>query len=91
MLLKFAIKDFQDDREYKNLSARIIESYIMTLEEFQTYCSTNEIIIDAGDVTHSLIKNYLLYCQNERKNNATTRNSKLHILKIFLIIWRNLN
>lgn len=28
VLLKFAIKDFKDDREYKNLSPKTIESWI---------------------------------------------------------------
>jgi len=82
MLLKFAIKDFKDDREYKNLSPKTIESYLSTLNEFQSYCANQEIV-DVNDVTPNTVKSYLLYCQKERNNNVTTRNSKLHILKIF--------
>ncbi len=82
MLLKFAIKDFKDDREYKNLSPKTIESYMSALNEFQSFCS-NEEIIDVNDVTARAVKNYLMYCHKERNNNVTTRNSKLHVLKIF--------
>ncbi|CAI8818229.1 hypothetical protein EMIT07CA2_210071 [Brevibacillus sp. IT-7CA2] len=82
MLLKFAIKDFKDDREYKNLSPKTIESYMSALSEFQTFCSNNEIV-DVNDVTANTVKNYLMYCHKDRNNNVTTRNSKLHVLKIF--------
>lgn len=33
--------------------------------------------------TLNVIKSYLLYCQKQSKNNPTTRNTKLHMLKIF--------
>nr|WP_315971400.1 phage integrase N-terminal SAM-like domain-containing protein [Paenibacillus sp. N3.4] len=81
-MLKFAIQEFKEDREYKNLSPRTIESYLMTLKEFQTYCVKQEII-SVEDVTQAVIKSYLLYCHKERDNNPTTRNSKLHSIKIF--------
>lgn len=82
MLLKFAIKDFKDDREFKNLSLRTIESYLSVLKEFHEFCTEREIV-NVEDVTISLVKSYLLFCQKERKNNPTTVNSKLHVLKIF--------
>ncbi len=82
MLLKFAIKDFKEDREYKNLSPRTIESYLSTLNEFQVFLSNQEII-GVDEVKSNLVKSYLLYCQKERGNNHTTTNSKLHTLKIF--------
>lgn len=82
MLIKFAIKDFQEDREYKNLSQRTIESYLSTLKEFQNYCAELNII-NVSDVAAEHVKKYLLYCQKEKKNNHTTTNSKLHTLKIF--------
>ncbi|MCU5063560.1 phage integrase N-terminal SAM-like domain-containing protein [Bacillus cereus] len=82
MLLKFAIQDFKDDREFKNLSSRTIGSYLLTLNEFQGFCSERELI-DVNDITSNVVKSYLLYCQKQRKNNPTTRNTKLHTLKIF--------
>jgi len=82
VLLKFAIKDFKEDREFKNLSPKTIESYMSALNEFQEFCGKQEIV-DVSDVTPNTVKSYLLYCQKERNNNVTTRNSKLHVLKIF--------
>lgn len=82
MLLKFAVQDFKFDREYKNLSSKTIASYLLTLKEFQSFCAEHDVV-NVEDVTQSLIKSYLLYCQKERKNNPTTRNSKLHTIKIF--------
>lgn len=82
MLLKFAVQDFKEDREYKNLSNKTVGSYLLTLKEFQTYCAEHEVI-NVEDVTGQLVKSYLIYCQKERGNNPTTRNSKLHTLKIF--------
>jgi integrase/recombinase XerD len=82
LLLKFAIQDFKDDREYRNLSEKTIISYLQTLKEFQRFCGENEIV-NVLDVKTHTIKSYILYCLKERKNNPTTRNSKLHILKIF--------
>lgn len=88
MLLKFAIQDFKDDREYKNLSAKTITNYLMTLDEFQDFSAKNEIL-NVEDVTQSHVKSYLLHCQKERNNNPTTRNSKLHTLKIFFNYLEN--
>jgi len=82
LLLKFAIEDFKSDREYRNLSIRTIESYMLTLFEFQSFCAEHEFL-NVHDIKQSTVKSYLLWCQKERKNNATTRNSKLHSIKIF--------
>lgn len=82
MLLKFAIQDFMDDREFKNLSVETIKSYNNTLQEFHDYCVENEII-DVLDIKPRIIKNYLIYCQKVRKNKTTSINHKLRNLKIF--------
>jgi integrase/recombinase XerD len=55
---------------------------MLTLQEFQSWCATQEIL-NVHDVRSATIKSYLLYCQKEKGNNPTTRNSKLHTLKIF--------
>jgi site-specific recombinase XerD len=52
------------------------------LDEFHNYCIENQII-NIEDCTPSLVKQYLLHCSKDRKNNPTTVNSKLHVLKIF--------
>lgn len=82
MLLKFAIKDFMEDRELKNISTHTIDRYTRTLNEFHDFCFKDELI-NVEQVTNNTIKKYLLYCQNEKGNNATTKNSKLRVLKSF--------
>jgi len=39
MILKFGIKDFLEDREYRNLTSRSIGAYRLTLELFQRFCT----------------------------------------------------
>ena len=82
ILLKFAIQDFMDDREFKNLSPETLKSYSGTLEEFHTHCIENEVI-DTSDVRPRIIKNYLINCQKEKGNTPPTINHKLRNLKIF--------
>lgn len=82
LLLKYAIKEFLDDRDFNNLSPRTINAYSMNLEKFHGYCVTKEVV-DLSDITSSLFKEYLLYCKNELKNNPTTLNTKLRQLRTF--------
>ncbi|MFB7303560.1 tyrosine-type recombinase/integrase [Heyndrickxia sporothermodurans] len=82
MLIKFAIQDFLDDREFKNLSSTTIQTYKDILGQFQQYCSENEIL-NVQDITTNICKKYLLHCQR-LGNNATTTNSKLQRIKAFL-------
>lgn len=82
MLLKFAIQDFYDDREYKNLSSRTITSYKEILEQFYEYCLDHKVL-DVNDITTSTVKNYILWCR-KRGNKPTTTNSKLSRIKAFL-------
>lgn len=88
MLLKFALKEFKDDREYRNISPRTLDNYMAILNEFHNYCIEQEIV-NLEDVTQSLVKSYLVYCGRQRKNNPTTVNSKLHVLKIFFNYFEN--
>ncbi|GIP20379.1 site-specific integrase [Paenibacillus sp. J22TS3] len=75
MLLKFALNEFRNDREYRNLSPRTITSYLAALEEFHQFCVQNEIV-NLEDCTASLVKNYLVHCGKNRKNNSTTVHCK---------------
>lgn len=88
MLLKFAVKDFLDDREFKNVSSETITNYRNTLNEFHTYC-VEQKMVDVSDVTGGSVKGYLLYCQKERKNNPTTINTKIRNLKVFFNYLEN--
>ncbi|RXT14857.1 tyrosine-type recombinase/integrase [Ammoniphilus sp. CFH 90114] len=82
MLLKFAAKEFLEDREFKNLSKYTLNRYRRILNEFQEYCFDMEVL-NVEDVVPNIIKGYLLYCQKERGNNPTTKNTKLRCLKTF--------
>lgn len=70
LLLKFAIQDFKDDSEFKNLFSQTINSYLLTLNEFQVFCSERELI-NVNNITPNVIKSYLLYFPKLRKNNPT--------------------
>ncbi|MEW9674145.1 tyrosine-type recombinase/integrase [Ammoniphilus sp. 3BR4] len=88
MLLKFAVKDFLDDREFKNVSPQTIANYRNTLNDFHNYCVEKEIV-DTSDITASIIKSYLMYCQRKRNNNPTTINTKIRNLKVFFNYLEN--
>ncbi|WAH39290.1 site-specific integrase [Alicyclobacillus dauci] len=81
-MIKFAIKDFLDDRRLKNLSPHTISGYQRTLGEFHQFCLDNGVV-DTGHVTHPLVKTYFLHCQSERDNSAMTLNHKLINIRAF--------
>lgn len=83
LYLKFAVQNFLEDREYRNLSTKSIEIYKTTLIEFQSFCGNNDII-NAEDITQDVIKQYIVYCKNERGNSPTSCNHKLNNLKIWI-------
>lgn len=82
MLLKFAIQDFIDDREFKNLSETTINDYKMQLGQFLKFCNENEIL-NVEDITKNTVKKFLLHYR-KKGNNATTINTKLQRVKAFL-------
>lgn len=82
MILKFAIKDFIEDRSYKNLSKNTIKGYELILGMFHDFCVSQEIV-NVQDLTGSTVKSFLLHLQ-EKGNNPTSRNTKLRTLKTFL-------
>lgn len=81
MLLKFAVQDFLDDREFKNLSVTTINSYKDILGQFLQFCNEQEIV-NVEDVTANHVKRYIIHCQ-KKGNNATTTNSKLQRIRAF--------
>lgn len=82
MLISHCIKEFIDDRRYRNLSTKTIQGYQIVLDLFRDYCAKHEIV-DINDVTNATVKGFLLHLQNERNNNPTSRNSKLRTIKTF--------
>jgi integrase/recombinase XerD len=57
LLLKFAVKDFMDDREYQNVSSKTMSGYHHLLGEFQEHCAKGDMV-DATNVTQSIVKSY---------------------------------
>lgn len=82
MLIKFAIQTFLEDRELKNLSQVSIKNYEITLKDFQKFCAENNIL-NVDEVTTSIIRSYLVYCQKEKKNKPATIAHKVRDLKAF--------
>lgn len=81
LLLKFAIQDFLEEKEYENLSDTTIQSYKDVFRQFEDYCTSKEIV-NVEDISTRTIKNYIKWCM-KRGNNATSTNSKLRRLKTF--------
>ncbi|PKG24363.1 tyrosine-type recombinase/integrase [Niallia nealsonii] len=82
MLLKFAIQDFKDDREFQNLSEQTIKTYQIILGEFQSFSAEKEVL-NVEDITANIVKSYLLYCKKTKGNNPVTINTKIKNLKAF--------
>ncbi|MDD3890173.1 MAG: phage integrase SAM-like domain-containing protein [Syntrophomonadaceae bacterium] len=87
-MIKFAIKEFLEEKKFKNVSLKTLQNYSETLTMFHTFCIKNEIV-DLSDATQSIIKSYLRYCKNERNNKPVTLNSRLLTLKIFFNYLQN--
>ncbi|MGE7216613.1 tyrosine-type recombinase/integrase [Priestia koreensis] len=83
MLLKFGVKDFFDDREFKNLSQHTLTSYHDILNQFLNFCNEIEVV-NIQDITQNTVKKYLMYCKNELHNNPTSINHKLNRINAFL-------
>ncbi|HHV73416.1 MAG TPA: tyrosine-type recombinase/integrase [Thermoanaerobacterium sp.] len=81
MLLKFAIKDYIDDRKFKNLSENTIDDYITTLKEFKKFCIDQQKV-NIEDITTSDIKSYLISRQ-EKGNKPATINHHIGNIRTF--------
>lgn len=81
MLLKFAIQDFLDDREFKNVTPNTLESYKLIIGQLNDFLTENEVV-NVQEVTPNHIKKFILHYQ-KKGNNATTTNSKLQRIRAF--------
>jgi integrase/recombinase XerD len=83
MLIKFAIQDFLDDMKLRNLSEKHIKETTKTLQIFQEFCASREVV-DTDDIRPQLIStSYMSFLMNEKANNPTTRNNKFRVIKTF--------
>jgi len=80
MLLKFAIMEFIEERQFREVSPKTIENYNTLFNDFYLYCLSQEII-DTDDITPQIIKSYLIYCKTEKNNTPTSMNTKLTAIK----------
>lgn len=81
MLLKFAFKDFLDDRRFKNTTKVNITNYQTLLGEFINYCIEHGVV-NVEDISQSHVKSYLIHCQ-DKGNKAGTVNTKLMRMRAF--------
>lgn len=82
MLLKFAIQEFHDDRQFKNVAKQTKDTYKILLNQFLEFCNENEIV-NVEDITPNIIKKYII-TQQKKGNKPTTTNTKLQRIKAFL-------
>jgi len=82
LLLKFAVLDFLDDREFKNVTPKTLQSYRDILKQFENFCLEHDVI-NVEDITTSIMKRYILHYQ-KKGHIATTSNSKLQRIRAFL-------
>lgn len=67
MLLKFAIKDFVDDRTFRNISRKSLANYEGILNEFRAYC-VDAGVANVADLRPGTVKGYLLSCPQDKGN-----------------------
>lgn len=82
LLLKFAVLDFLDDREFKNVTPKTLQSYRDILKQFEDFCLEHDVI-NVENITTSIMKRYILHYQ-KKGNNATTINFRLQRIPAFL-------
>ncbi|WP_347320059.1 tyrosine-type recombinase/integrase [Rossellomorea sp. RS05] len=83
MIVKFAVNDFLEECELKNLSPYTRTTYRRVLRNFTDYCQASELL-EIADIDRPAVKGFLLYCRNELGNAPNTINLKLRIVKAFV-------
>lgn len=81
LLFKFAIQEFLEDREYKNVADKTILGYKEVLYPFNRWLTENGYV-NVENVTNGTIKKFIVDCRR-KGNNATTTNSKMQRIKAF--------
>lgn len=81
MLLKFALQDFLDDRQFKNVSTRTLKNNKEIIGKFIDFCVRAEIT-RVEDVEYQHIRQHLQECQ-QRGNNPTSINTKTQRIRSF--------
>lgn len=81
MRIKFAVREFLDDRKLMNLSKHTINGYQLQFDDFEQFCLEEREKENIEDITTGDVKSFFLYCQEERNNNPVSINTKIKNLK----------
>jgi len=82
MLLKFAIADYKEDREFNNSSEANMRNIHYNLNVFYEYCIENEIT-NIEEVTHQHVRNFLMMRKEEGDKPSTLNTRLLRIRALF--------
>jgi integrase/recombinase XerD len=83
MIVKFAVKEFLEDREFANRSNYTLTTYRRVLKDFERHC-TDQGVQHVDRINKRIVRGYLSYCRDELGNKPSTTNQKLRILKAFV-------
>ncbi|WP_081949443.1 phage integrase SAM-like domain-containing protein [Paenibacillus durus] len=90
MLLKFAIKNFIEEKKLNNVSAATMERYVGTTSEFHAFC-VEEKIVNVEEVTTTMIKKYFLHCSRQQ---ITSNSPKIYYGLFICVVrlgWNNIS
>lgn len=82
MQLKYCIREFIEDRKFKNLSNYTIKMYETNLKIFYEYCLRNEII-NLSEINVSTMRKFFMEMKEKKQNNVGTLNNKIRTMKAF--------
>lgn len=60
MLLKFAVQAFLDDRLFKNVTPKTLESYRIMIKQFEDFCLDRNVL-NVEDITVNTVKQFILF------------------------------
>ncbi|UDK98389.1 tyrosine-type recombinase/integrase [Lysinibacillus sphaericus] len=82
MLIQRAYEEFISEKEYENLSKNTLKGYQMLFDNFMSWTGEHGLT-RVQELTTRVIKDYLLFCKNERGNNPTSLNTKKKQFRAF--------
>jgi integrase/recombinase XerD len=83
MIVKFAVKEYLEDCEYKNLSAYTVTTYKRILADFERFCGESGIST-VDQINKRTIREFMTHCRDDLGNVPSTINLKLRVLKAFV-------